>query len=131
VAVSVNVVSKVLDGSVWAVRVEFGDGTYRVFRVRDDADLDAQILAGEAVKARVVTLGAREVVAPATPTPKVPTQDDIDREAFVVLVRDIRSKRAEVDAGVGKTTQADVDAAVASMKDAYKDEYAPLLVGVF
>lgn len=40
-------------------------------------------------------------------------------------------RAAAVDGGIGKAQQSDVDAKVAEIKTAYKDEYAPLLAGVF
>lgn len=60
-----------------------------------------------------------------------PTQEELDRAAFVSLCNDYRLRLAEVKAGVGKSTQADVDSAEANIRSAYKDSYAALIVGLF
>lgn len=108
------------------------DGKVEAFRARDDADLNRQILAlVDSRAASGITVGARTVEAPAPRREEPKSMDDLDREAFAGLVREYRSLAASVKAGVGKTTQADVDGKVAEIKAAYKDEYAPMLVGVF
>lgn len=127
----VNVESAVASGDLWKCMVVVDGGPAEKYMVRDDADLDRQVLARLAVKARVITLGPRTVTAPVVKQPDPPTQADLDRAAFAVLVREYEQVVAAVKAGVGKVTQADVDAAYAAMKSAYRDEYAPLLVGVF
>jgi hypothetical protein len=126
----INVRSSAPDGDAFRVRVDIG-GVVHVLRVRDDADLDRQVQRIEAAKGRTVTLGAREVADVVVVEPKPPTQDEIDRAAFSDLVGLYRTTAAEVKAGVGKSTQADLDAMVADIKATYRDEYAPLLVGVF
>lgn len=127
----VNVESAVASGDLWKCMVVVDGGPAEKYMVRDDADLDRQVLARLAVKARVITLGPRTVTAPVVKQPDPPTQADLDRAAFAVLVRDYRALAAEVAVGVGKTTQADLDAKVGEIKAAYRDEYAPMLVGVF
>ena len=108
------------------------DGKVEAFRARDDADLDRQILAWAALRESAgITVGERTVDAPAPVRPLPPSLDDLDREAFAGLVREYRGLAAAVKAGVGKTTQGDVDSKVAEIKAAYKDEVAPMLVGVF
>ena len=129
-ALSINVLSSSQDGAMWRVRVRMGEASY-VLRVRDDADLERQVLAVEAAKARTITLGEREIEAPDASTAKTPTQDEIDLAAFTALLKSYRVLRAEVEAGLGKATQADVDAKAAEIKAAYKDEYAHWIVGVF
>ena len=106
------------------------DGKPTTLLVRDDADLDRQVLA-LTTPAPTVTLGSRRVSAPEVVAPQPRSMDDLDLEAFALLVREYRSIKAQVAAGVGKVDQAALDAKVAEIKAAYKDEYAPMLVGVF
>lgn len=127
---SINVLSCSPDGDLWKCVVSV-DGVVEKFYARDDADLDRQVLARAAAKSRPITLGVRTVTAPPRRDPAPPSQDDLDREAFAAKVREYRGLAAAVKAGVGKTTQDDVDAKVAEIKAAYRDEYAPMLVGVF
>lgn len=127
---SINVLSASPSGDLWKCIVVV-DGVTEKFMVRDDDDLDRQVLARVAVKSKAITLGPRTVTAPVVKQPDPPTQADLDRAAFAVLVRDYRALAAEVAVGVGKTTQADLDAKVGEIKAAYRDEYAPMLVGVF
>lgn len=124
---SIDVKSKEMVGDRWRVVVDV-DGKERVFLVADDSDLDNQVLLAVAAPLRVVTLGAREVKAP-TPTP--PTQAEIDKAAFIALCQDHAAKKAQVDAAIGKATQADVDAAYVTVKAAYKDEYASIMPRFF
>lgn len=126
----INVLSASPSGDLWKCMVVV-DGVTEKFMVSDDADLDRQVLSRAAVKSRTITLGERTVSAPVVRPPAPKSLDDLDREAFAGLVREYRSLAAAVKAGVGKTTQADVDGKVAEIKAAYKDEYAPMLVGVF
>lgn len=108
------------------------NGKVEAFRARDDADLNRQILAlVDSRAAAGITVGARTVDVPAPRREEPKSQDDLDREAFAAKVREYRGLAAAVKAGVGKTTQDDVDAKVAEIKAAYRDEYAPMLVGVF
>lgn len=116
------------EGGLWRVVADV-DGVKHILFVTDDANLDAQVLAIAEAAARVVTLGAREVKTP--PPPPGPTQDEIDKAAFISLCQDYAAKRAQVDAAIGKATQADVDAAVAAVKAAYIDAYAPILARFF
>ena len=78
-------------------------------------------------KAAAIALG----LPAAPPAAKTPTQDELDRAAFLDLCSSYRLAQSELNAGVGKTTQADVDAAIVAIKSAYKDEYAPFIVGLF
>lgn len=127
---SINVLSASPSGDLWKCIVVV-DGVTEKFMVRDDDDLDRQVLARVAVKSKAITLGSRTVTAPVVKPPAPPTQEEIDRAAFATLVRQYQILSAAVTAGVGKATQADLDAKVVEIKTAYKDEYAPLLVGVF
>lgn len=75
-----NVKSSVLRGSLYKVVVSIDGGPEQIFRVVNDADLERQALAFVQPK-EPVTTGVREVIAPEPPAPKVPTQDELDRQA--------------------------------------------------
>lgn len=66
---------------------------------------------------------------PVPKPPNPPTQDELDLQAFLALLRDLKEKKAAL--GTSKTlTQQDVDVAKAAMTAAYKEAYAPFLVGL-
>ena len=131
-------VNKVFDGGIVAVTVRYSDGmdsfveVYRDTVIRADwpdgqiRDREAQL---NAVDLTAIKLGARDDAPVIVPVP--PTQDELDKAEFLVLVDSFRRVQSEVKAGVGKSTQADLDALVIQIKAAYKDEYAPFLVGLF
>lgn len=68
--------------------------------------------------------------------PTVPTQEQIDQQNFLVLLKDWQTKKTileqSVKTGVATTVkQGDVDNALAAWKAIYKDIYAPFIVGLF
>lgn len=68
----------------------------------------------------------------AVPAPLPPTPDELALTAFLELVRVYREAKAALDSGLSKTaTPQSVDDAYAAMKLAYKEEYAPYVVGLF
>lgn len=67
----------------------------------------------------------------ADPAAKTPTQAELDQASFLSLIQSYRNAVAALKGGLGTTKQADIDAIVAQIKSAYKDAYAPFVVGVF
>ena len=131
-----NKVSKgISNGEVWVqvVYVEVGGEQATVVERTNivtpdwpDAIIRSRLTQLNGIDLSLVELGA---VKP-SPVKLPPTQEEIDRAAFLALLRDWQKKKAELENGIGKTTQQDVDDAVTAWKTAYKDEYAPFLVGV-
>ena len=81
------------------------------------------------IKAQLAAIELGDILP--APIPPPPTQEELDRAAFLTLCQVYRQQRAEVVGGMGKATQADVDTTHAQMQATYKDTYAPLIVGVF
>lgn len=87
-----------------------------------------RLLELNALDLSVLTTGAPKPLP--TPIDSAPTQEELDRDAFLLKLRDWQQKQAILASGVSKAiTQADVDSALASWKASYKDEYAQFLVG--
>ncbi len=74
-----------------------------------------------------VKVGTAVVLTPDTP-PDPPTQDQLDRQAFIEAVRANRATEKAFDLGLVK--QDAVDAAAAAMKDAFKPGYETILAGI-
>ena len=106
------------------------DETYRSVRVGSDWP-------DSVIRARLVELMSMDLslieLGSVKPTPVVlpPTQEELDLIEFLGLLNDYMRKQAEVKSGVGRSTQADVDDALAAWKAKYKDQYAPYIVGTF
>ncbi len=113
--------------------IAYLDGEYCEFRVRDDAELDSQALAlflyRDKQEKTLITLGDRVFSIPGPPPP--PTQEQLNLEAWLTLLKTYRETKAKFTFGDGKTTDADVTAAHNALKATYLDSYAPYLVGVF
>lgn len=135
-----TIASAQLQQTHFDVLVTFTDGTVvdkSTFQAADDADLSQQIVqrlaylnrAG-AAKIAGITLGP--FVPPIQPAPIPPTQEQIDQNAFLALLQNWKTLKATLASGASKTvTQQSVDDAYAAWKTAYKDAYAPFLVGLF
>lgn len=107
----------------------------------DGSDISGQLQAQ--VKAQLAKLTAIDSavatfkLGPITIAPDpVPTQDQIDQQGFLILLKDWQTKKAIVEeaAKTGlstKVTQQDVDSALSAWKAVYKDTYAPFIVGLF
>ena len=108
----------------------FDPGPYRHTAPPDrwpDDLINARLDQLNALNLDAIALGAPS----AKPDAPAPTQDELDRAAFIDLCHQYREALAEVVTGVGKSTQADVDALRDAIKTTYKDEYASLIVGLF
>lgn len=130
------------NGAVW-VSVRFdnsGENFVEVFRAKVVASgwPDSEIRLREdqlnSIDISAIKLGVRDDAPPPViiipPTVIPPTQDELDKKAFIVLVQNWKIVKAALASGASKTvTQTDVDAAYAAWKSAYKDSYAELLVG--
>ena len=109
-----------------------GDVAYESYRTREirpdwpDSIIRTRLIELIAIDLSLIELGA---VKP-QPIKPSPTQDDLDLAEFLTLLADYKRKQAEVKAGVGRSTQADVDDALAAWKAKYKEQYVPYLAGI-
>ena len=109
-----------------------GDVAYESYRTREirpdvpDSIIRARLTELMAIDLNLIELGS---VKPQPIIPS-PTQDELDLAEFLGLLDDYKRKQAEVRAGVGRSTQADVDDALAAWKAKYKEQYVPYLGGL-
>ena len=91
-----------------------------------DSPIRARLIELNAIDLSLIELGS--VKAP--PIIPSPTQDELDLAEFVGLLDDYKRKQAEVKAAVGRSTQVDVDDALAAWKAKYREQYARYLSGI-
>ena len=109
-----------------------GDVAYESYRTREtrpdwpDSLIRARLTELMAIDLNLIELGS---VKPQPIIPS-PTQDELDLAEFLGLLDYYKRKQAEVRAGVGRSTQADVDYALAAWKAKYKEQYVPYLGGL-
>lgn len=78
--------------------------------------------------------GLKVALGPIDLTPDSPvalTQEQIDQQAFLALVKQYRDVQAAVKAGVGKADQSTLDGILGQIKATFIDSYASFIVGLF
>ena len=109
-----------------------GDVAYESYRTREirpdwpDSIIRARLSELIAIDLSLIELGS---VKPQPIIPP-PTQDELDLAEFLGLLNDYQRKREELKNGVGRSTQADVDDALAAWKAKYREQYARYLSGI-